>query len=621
MTKNPGTLATASVFSCILLLCALIYWPGLNGSFLFDDQANLARLGKIAAPLTWEQLSAFAASGTSGPLGRPLSMLSFGLQYASWPADPAAFKLVNLLLHLANGALVFWLFTAIGKAMQWQGRTGPLAGLIAAAWLLHPIQVSTALYIVQRMTLLASLFTLAGLIAFVEGRRLVQAGFARKGGILAGAGIVVGGALAVASKESGVLLLLYALAIEFTLFGRLPAGTGWQKWKTGVLYLPLILAAAVFLYKFGDFTHYEGRGFSMAERLLTEPRVLLDYLRKILLLPPYDFGVFFDDYPVSRSLASPPATWQAALVLAALLAAALAGRLRFMFFSFAMLWFLCGHALESTFIPLEPYFEHRNYLPSLGIVAGLVLLGEDLLKRHAPNPKKTGLLLIGVIFLVMLALTLQQTRLWGNPLVQAVLWAKERPLSQRSLERAGMMFTLAGNADQASRYFKELDRKFPQLADGPMFQLYLACHFPDAAMPDQPGLQARLAGTKKSTAMLSILGEIVRLKEEKRCTKLNGESLQSLFEAALKNPGLYDIRANLLVLRGRAYYADGQTGMALAALDAAFRLVPNKEVAFQQMVWAREAGMKEQARNYAEKARQATTGNRKHDALINRQLD
>lgn len=620
MRKSQDTLAVVGIFSALLILCAMIYWPGLNGTFLFDDQANLSRLQKIASPLTWEQLTAFASSGTSGPLGRPLSMLTFGLQFQSWPSDPGAFKLVNLLLHLANGALVFWLFTAIGKAAQWKGRTNLLAGLIAAAWLLHPIQVSTTLYIVQRMTLLASFFTLAGLVTFVEGRRLVQAGSATKGYLIAGAGIALGTALAIAGKESGALLPLYALAIEATLLSHSPAGEGWKKWKVFVLYLPLLAALAVFFSRFESLTHYQGRGFSLVERLLTEPRVLMDYLRKILLLPPYNFGVFFDDFTVSRGFLSPPTTLAAILAIFGLLFAALRWRLSFPFFSFAILWFFCGHTLESSVIPLELYFEHRNYLPSLGIVAGIVLASHALLAHRLPESMKIPSLMIGGIFLVMLALTWQQTHLWGNSLVQAVIWAKEKPLSQRSMERAGTMFALAGNPEKASEYFMELGQKFPDIADGPMFQLYLTCHFPHAAMPDHTGLQARLASAKKSTAMASVLGEIVRLKEAERCPRLNGEGLQALFDASLKNPNLQDIKANLLVLRGRAYRTEGNHGLALRSLDEAFSIIPNKEIAFQQMVWASEAGMIDQAREYAEKVKRSTTGNRRHDELIDRQI-
>lgn len=610
-------LAVSAAICGLLALAAAIYWPGLSGTFLFDDQANLAKLQKITAPLTLEQLGVFASSGTAGPTGRPLSMLTFGLQYQAWPAAPEAFRLVNLLLHLANGALVFWLFRSLGRTAGWKGRGDIAALAIAAFWLLHPIQVSTTLYIVQRMTLVASLFTLTGLIAFVKGRHLVQQGKARQGYLLAGAGIVLGTLLAMGGKESGVLLPVYALAIEATLFSRIPAGEGWRRWKAAFLYLPLAAMLALLLIKFGSPALYQGRDFTLEQRLLTEPRVLMDYLRKLFLIPPYNFGVFFDDYPLSRGWLSPVQTLLAAVATALAIGSAWLTRRRFPIYAFAMLWFFGGHVLESTFLPLELYFEHRNYLPSLGPLAALVLGARELVARR---PRPSYAMAGAVLFLAMAALTWQQTRLWGNSLVQAAIWAKEHPGSQRALERVGMMFALSGNADKAGQYFAALGERFPNKADGPLFQRYLACHFPDAPAPDARELERRLREGSKSATAVGVLAEIVRLKEQDRCGQVSSSEVQTLLAAAAQNPEFLELKANLLVLRGRAYAAEGDVGAALLELDRAYEIVPNKEVAFQQMQWANQVGMPARAREYADKARQSTTGNTLHDRLIDRQL-
>lgn len=619
MSDRRSMLVSAALVG-ILALCAALYWPGLSGAFLFDDQANLAKLQKIASPLTWEQLAVFASSGTAGPLGRPLAMLTFGLQYQAWPADPEAFRLANLFLHLANGMLVFWLLAALGKVSGWKVQGDMFALFVAAAWLLHPIQVSTTLYIVQRMTMLATFFTLAGLIAFVKGRCLVQQGKGREGYLLAGGGIVLGTILALAGKESGILLPLYALIVEVTLFSAAPMGEGWKKWKAIFLYLPLLAAFAILLVKFGTPALYQGRDFTLSERLLTEPRVTMDYLRKLFLVPPYNFGVFFDDYLLSKGWMSPPQTLVAIVAVAMLLGSAWWMRRRFPYYAFAVLWFFAGHILESTALPLELYFEHRNYLPSLGPIAG-VILGISGLAMHRPLPaRKIYGLVAAAIFLSMVALTWQQTRLWGNSLVQSVIWTKEHPASQRAVERAGMMFALAGDAEKAEQYFAALGQRFPAKADGPMFQLYLNCYFPDARKSDVDELKERMKQGSKSTTAVSVLGEIVRLKEQGRCERVADMEVKELLAAAIGNPNYQELNANLWVLRGRIGAAEKDFLAAVTALDGAYDIAPNKEVAFQQMVWAEAAGMPELAREYAERTRKSTTGNSLHDKLIDRQL-
>ena len=88
----------------LLTVTGLVYWPALQGIFVLDDFENLKDLSEIST----RGPAFYIFGGTAGPGGRPLSLLSFALQYHSWPADPFAFKLVNLVFHLINGALVIF---------------------------------------------------------------------------------------------------------------------------------------------------------------------------------------------------------------------------------------------------------------------------------------------------------------------------------------------------------------------------------------------------------------------------------------------------------------------------------------------------------------------------------
>ena len=154
----------------LLLLTVCLYAIGLDSDFLLDDTANLSGLAEV------EQYGFFyyIFSGTAGPSGRPLSLLTFALQYPAWPDNPAAFKAVNLALHCANGILV-WLISLrlIRPLEQDRVRRRLFVFFTTAIWLLHPLQLTTVLYVVQRMTLLSALFTLAGLWAYLHYRDAV----------------------------------------------------------------------------------------------------------------------------------------------------------------------------------------------------------------------------------------------------------------------------------------------------------------------------------------------------------------------------------------------------------------------------------------------------------------
>ena len=90
-------------------------------------------------------------------------------------------------------------------------------------WIVHPIQVSTVLYVVQRMTLLASLFVLLGIVGYLFGRQLHTEGAKATGILLMTVSPLVGAVLGLLSKENGVLLYAYLGVIELFLLHKLIA--------------------------------------------------------------------------------------------------------------------------------------------------------------------------------------------------------------------------------------------------------------------------------------------------------------------------------------------------------------------------------------------------------------
>ena len=345
----------------LLLLTVYLYSPGLESLFFLDDFPNLSELSEIEE----NGFFYYIFSGFAGPSGRPLSLFTFALQYPAWPSDPAAFKAVNLAIHCVNGVLV-WLISLrlIAPLEKDRGRRRVFALLTTALWLLHPMQLSTVLYVVQRMTLLSALFTLTGLWAYLRCRDGIAGRHDPRAYLKFMAPLAISLILAILSKESGILLLLYIIVIEKTLFSN---SAGLKNGFLLVLSLPLLALLVYLLADFGRImASYDFRPFSMFERLLTQPSVLLVYLKHILLPVYGSFGLFHDDFPISTGLLTPPYTLVSIAALILVFLAGLRLRRSAPVFSFAVLWFLAGHALEAGFVNLELYFEHRNYLPSLG---------------------------------------------------------------------------------------------------------------------------------------------------------------------------------------------------------------------------------------------------------------
>lgn len=446
----------------ILLLLAVFaaYQPGLHGPYLMDDYYNLVNNHQLVfTHLSWHALWDAAFSRQTGPLHRPFAMVSFALNYYfAGNQDAFSIKLTNVLLHLVTTLGIYLLTLRLmprlansgGGTMRNGGEAnwGPL--FVTALWALHPLQLSTVLYAVQRMAELSALFCVYAALAYVKGREALLAG-RREGLAWIAGGIVVGGALATLSKENGALLPVLLLIIEAVCF-RFRARASIPRWtKTAaftVLIVPVLLLAGYLAYRLAaDPSVYTNRAFTRGERLLTECRVLFFYLRLILVPDIRAMGLFHDDIVFSTGLFHPLTT---AAALAGVIA--LAGfatwalkQDRFRPLSFAILWFLGAQLLESTIIPLELVFEHRNYLASYGplLAFGYYLSADSLWSRVNARPLVIALLPLAIIAYLGDALH-TRAREWSNPSTFALTEYHNHPNSARALFHIGYELSRRG---------------------------------------------------------------------------------------------------------------------------------------------------------------------------------
>ena len=386
---KPGGMESKRIIGAwaILLLTAIIaYLPGLDGPFLFDDFGTISELGSRGGVTDWETFKAFVFGGHAGPTGRPLALLSFLLDANNWPADAWAFKRTNLAIHLINGILLGVLIARVLELVQIDHRQRHWIALISVAcWLLHPFLVSTTLYAVQRMAQLSTLFVFAGLIAYLHGRSLLATN-ALKGYFIMSLSVVVFTVLATISKENGVLLPLLVGTMEITVFAsqraRLAAID--RYWAIAFIVLPSAIIAFYLgekLFRDDFFTILPPRDFSAYERLLTQPRVLADYLRHWFVPELYTVGVFQDHFIKSTGVLSPVTTLAGIVFHLALIAFSIVKRRSQPLLAFAILFFYASHLLESSVLNLELYFEHRNYLATAFLFVPLVVFLQRWLNR------------------------------------------------------------------------------------------------------------------------------------------------------------------------------------------------------------------------------------------------
>ena len=435
----------------LMIICAVAwaYWPGLQGPLLLDDFANLATLDKLDLQ---RDFSGDVVSGnTAGPLGRPIAMASFVLEALYLDYGVPGQKRLGLFIHLVNACLVLVLCLRLLRAA---GMRHPLwfAGLTAGLWLSAPLLLSTTLYVVQRMTLLAAMFSLIALCSYCIARDRNLAGKRSLSWWLLA---LVGTACALLSKENGVLTLPMMTAIEIFVYGfksREPIPRRLlQGGHARVLLVPLMgLLAILVLRPEVVLGGYNFREFSLIERLLTEARILWMYQAQLLWPNVHTLGLYQDDVVISTGLRQPLSTLIALgawlVVVPGIVASVIWRRGRLL--AFGASFFLIGHALESTIFPLELYFEHRNYLPSLGIWFALVALLAQLQQRW---PVLRDWILVGLVTVLLRNVVLlgSQAVIWSDRHLLHMEAANYHPHSARALLELAQVYAYDHNLESA----------------------------------------------------------------------------------------------------------------------------------------------------------------------------
>ncbi|UXI67697.1 tetratricopeptide repeat protein [Tahibacter amnicola] len=589
-------------FAYLALLIPLAwaaYAPGLSGDFLFDDFVNLSALSANGRVDNWPAFWRYITSGIADPTGRPLSLLSFLIDAQTWPADPYPFKRTNLLLHLFNGALLFALLSRIGAIRGMPaGRHRTAAAIAAGCWLLHPLLVSTTLYVVQREAMLPATFTLLGLLAYVHGDHQVSLGHVRRGLLWIAGGIGLGTFLAVLCKANGALLPLLALALRFTLLEHReavsnPVARRRADWI--FLILPSLGLVALLLAQIPSAIRIAEsvRPWSMDERLLTECRILFDYLAKLVVPRPFTAGLYNDDILVSTGWTTPWQTLPAVAGIVGLIGGAIYARKTYPALAGAVLFFFAGHAMESSVLALELYFEHRNYLSALLLFWPLACLLTEPSRWWGRGAW------FALPLLAMLAwMTHERATLWGNPREQVLVWARLNPDSPRAQVTAAIVEMKRHRYELAEARLSKVMQKYP---DDPqiLFNLVGArCGLGTVAPSDIDAAARAVARTKTSTMMtFHWIESMVSVATSGQCAGLDLAVLTRLVEASRQNPRVMAVagrRQELHYLDARIALGNGDGDAALAsfnaALDEDFRL----EVAIKQAALLGEAGFPDQ---------------------------
>jgi hypothetical protein len=558
--RSYSLLAASAVGFAVLLFTITLYWQGLDGPFLLDDETNI-RPASIDT-LSVKTLSDVVIYNTSGYFTRPVATLSFAFNILASGMDPWMFKYTNLMLHLLIGLLLLWVSLTWVDALRQTSAPHAVTTVVAVAvalWLIHPINVSTVLYPVQRMAQLSALFTVASLLIYSKARmRIINEG---QGVTLLFFGTSLTCLLAILSKETGALIPLYLIALEFFIFRFSTLDTRSRRRFVAAFsllaVLPLVFGLLYYAWNFDQFNRgYQIRDFDLAERLMTEAGILLLYLQQIVVPRLAEMGLFQDDIEVSRqfdlSVAVP------AFVLLLLAATAIWLRKRLTLAGLGLALFFIGHSLESTVLPLELAFEHRNYLPGFGVILAATSL-VYLVYEKLPHIRWATLIGFTAVFVLFSVLTWIRVDTWSDKRLFLQTALEFHPNSSRANTYYANLLISTGEIDRARGHLATAERLLPYSGGPTLHHLLTYCK--SRGTEDIEGLKEeairRLEYGRLTPYTINSIQKFLSLVRDGKCTFFDQQWLLSVTRAAMNNRNLREPGSRQHLLHARALALNG----------------------------------------------------------------
>ncbi len=445
MPQSHATNRTfSSHFSGIFLLFIIIvtiYSNTFNASWHLDDHTNIINNKQIQltelSPSALYRSFQLSKNMLNYRICRPASFLSLALNWYIGNQQVIGYHIVNIIIHiLASGSLYLFLLTLLKTprfAGRFQGDESNIALLASVLWAIHPIQTQAITYIIQRMTSQAAMFYIIGLFCYIQGR-LKSNKWPR---LFIYSGSLICMLMAVGSKENTITFPLSIGLIEIISFQNFSSAQNRKTCIRIVLFatvativLGILLLLAMLPDPLSTFQTLSGkRSFSLGERLMTEPRIVMNYLIQIFYPLLNRFSIEHQ-IMISKSLIEPITTLFSLLSITGLLIFGLLKIHRFPAFSLAILFYFINQVVESSFISLELIFEHRNYLPSLFLFLP-VAIGVVQGFRYFQKENKQIMFYLCTSVLTLLLITIGMTTYIRNG-----IWASEKTLWEDAIEKA-----------------------------------------------------------------------------------------------------------------------------------------------------------------------------------------
>jgi tetratricopeptide (TPR) repeat protein len=371
--KLPDSKKFIFIFTTLLVVLFIIYSNSFNGDWHFDDFSNIINNPCVQMKsFSWLEIAHCQLNSDQKILWRPLAILSFALNYKLGGMDVFGFHVVNFIIHYLAAVFLFLFIYSTLKLPLLRAKycliAYPVALLATFFWALNPIHTTCVTYIVQRYTSMVGLFYIMSMYFYLKARTSEKPTYSISFFVLC----FTTASAALFTKENAVMLPVSILLFDLFLIQGVTKENIKKSIKISIFPFLLILIM-VFIYtgglsNFFGFSNilagYKIRGFSITQKLLTEPRVIIFYL-SLLFYPISSRLTFLYDVEISRSLLQPWTTIPSMLLTLFIIGFSLYIYRKRPLISFCIIFYFLNHLIEGSIFNLELIYDYRNYLPSM----------------------------------------------------------------------------------------------------------------------------------------------------------------------------------------------------------------------------------------------------------------
>jgi len=474
----------------IIIFVFLIYSNTFNSPFQFDDSGSIVDNSAIRDLHNFTDTSHFESveiHETLRPLlkTRYVGYLSFALNYAVHGLDVRGYHLVNILIHVTNSLLLYLMLQLTFRTPRFSGgNTDTLASFSADSrsfvavfttlfFAVHPIQTQAVTYIVQRFASLAAMFYLLSLVTYIRFRltrlQSVNNAVSSSRSYVFYVISLVSAIIAMRTKEFALLIPVVIALYEFVFF------EGGIR-KRVLQLVPYALTMSIIPLSLINVPAEKVSGahdsISRIDYLLTQSRVIITYLR--LLILPVNQNLDYD-YPIYRSLFAPEVLFSFLFLLSILaLGIWLNWNSRnqncktsywFRLISFGLFWFFITASPESSIMPIKDViFEHRMYLPSIGLFLAITITIELFILRWSSKfgyIRKVVVSLMVLVVVILSVTTYTRNAVWEDDVKLSEDIVKKSPNKARPHYNLGLAYSGQGHTDNAIDEYNTVIRLDP----------------------------------------------------------------------------------------------------------------------------------------------------------------